>query len=144
MVDNLAYGKVDSENEVTGHQLQCETINEDEEGDLVDNLAYGKVDGENEITECQLQCETINEDEEGDLIDNLAYGKVDGENEVTGHQFQYESVVALKGNESYGSVPSLVAQDQDEGELEYSYPTISTRYHITSTDGLITPGQANI
>ena len=135
--DNLAYGKVESEDEVTEHQLsQCEAVlelqgNESynpvtsisaQEEKWTDNLAYGKV-------ESQLQCEAVSELQGNESYnpvpsiteewtDNLAYGKVESLDEVTEHQLQCEAIFELQGNESYNPVPLISAQD--EGEYVYA------------------------
>ena len=96
---NLAYGKVESQDEVTEHQLQCEAVFE-----LQGNDSY------NPVPLISVQ--------EEEWSDNLAYGKVESQDEVTE---QCEAVFELQGNESYNPVPSISAQD----EGQYSYAAFS-------------------
>ena len=101
--DNLAYGKVESEDEANEHQLsQREAVFE-----LQGNESY------NPVTSISPQ--------EEEWTDNLAYGKVESQDEDPEHQLQCEAVFELQGNESYNPVPSISAQD----EGQYSYAAFS-------------------
>ena len=108
--DNLAYGKVESQDETTEPQLQCEAA----VFELKGNESYNSVPSISALEE--------------DWTDNLAYGKVESQDEVTESQLQCEAVFQLKGNESYNSVPSIIAQD--EGEYSYTAFSYESPAHV--------------